>query len=524
MSAFGKLMTIVTRSAASAVEIGQLSVLCGVVGCLARVGFWMSAAELLWRVASDSVSDTATEPFPTASRSLTGWGRTARSTSQVLSTTDPELLATAVAWVAEDNADKPAHLRRGVIARGLGRSYGDNAQNTGGLVIDMTALRRIHKIDAGTRLVDLDAGVSLDQLMRAALPFGLWVPVLPGTRQVTIGGAIACDIHGKNHHTEGSFGNHVRSMDLLTADGTIRTLKPKGPTSKLFWATVGGVGLTGIILRVTLEMTPTETAYFVNDGALTASLDETIEFHSDGSESNFTYSSAWFDAVSAPPKLGRASITRGSLATIDQLPKKLQKNPLKFDAPQLFTTPDIFPNGLMNKLSATAIGEFYYRTGGNYTGKVQNLTQFYHPLDLIGEWNRAYGSKGFLQYQFVVPMEAVEEFKKIIRDIQASGHCSALNVFKLFGDGNPAPLSFPMAGWNVAFDFPIKAGLGEFVTALDRRVLEFGGRLYTAKDSRATAETFHAMYPRIDEWIKVRRSVDPTGVFVSDMARRLELV
>ncbi|MDI9918877.1 FAD-binding oxidoreductase [Rhodococcus sp. IEGM 1379] len=484
----------------------------------------MTGTRFLRHVASDSVSDNATELFPTTSRSLTGWGRTARSTSQVMTTADIELIATAVARVAEDNADKPAHLRRGVIARGLGRSYGDNAQNTGGLVIDMTAFRRIHKIDAGTCLVDLDAGVSLDQLMRAALPFGLWVPVLPGTRQVTIGGAIACDIHGKNHHTEGSFGNHVRSMDLLTADGTIRTLKPKGSTSKLFWATVGGVGLTGIILRVTLEMTPTETAFFVNDGTLTASLDETIEFHSDGSESNFTYSSAWFDAVSAPPKLGRASITRGSLATVDQLPKKLQKNPLKFDAPQLFTTPDIFPNGLMNKLSATAIGEFYYRTGGNYTGKVQNLTQFYHPLDLIGEWNRAYGSKGFLQYQFVLPVEAVEEFKKIIRDIQTSGHYSALNVFKLFGEGNPAPLSFPMAGWNVAFDFPIKAGLGEFVTALDRRVLEFGGRLYTAKDSRATAETFHTMYPRIDEWIKTRRSVDPTGVFVSDMARRLELV
>ena len=161
--------------------------------------------------------------------------------------------------------------------------------------------------------------------MKAALPFGLWVPVLPGTRQVTVGGAIACDIHGKNHHSAGSFGNHVRSIDLLTADGEIRRLTPDGADSELFWATVGGNGLTGIILRATIEMTPTETAYFIADGDVTASLDETIAFHSDGSEDNYTYSSAWFDAISAPPKLGRAAISRGSLATLDQLPEKLQQ-------------------------------------------------------------------------------------------------------------------------------------------------------------------------------------------------------
>ncbi|GAA3160376.1 hypothetical protein GCM10020255_043100 [Rhodococcus baikonurensis] len=142
---------------------------------------------------------------------------------------------------------------------------------------------------------------------------------------------------------------------------------------------------------------------------------------------------------------------------------------------------------------------------------------------MFGEWNRAYGSNGFLQYQFVVPPEAVDEFKKIIVDIQCSGHYSFLNVFKLFGEGNQAPLSFPIPGWNICVDFRIKPGLNEFVTELDKRVLEFGGRLYTAKDSRTSAETFHAMYPRIDEWIATRRKYDPTGVFASDMSRRLEL-
>ena len=453
----------------------------------------------------------------TTTRRLTGWGRTAPTVAEVLSTPDLQDIAAAVAQAADGK-------HRGVIARGLGRSYGDNAQNGGGLVIDMTALNRIHSIDSDSHLVDVDGGVSLDQLMKAALPFGLWVPVLPGTRQVTIGGAIACDIHGKNHHSAGSFGNHVRSMDLLTADGQIRTLTPDGENAELFWATVGGNGLTGIILRAVIEMTPTETAYFIADGDVTHSLEETIAFHSDGSEANYTYSSAWFDAISAPPKLGRAAISRGSLARLDQLPKKLQRNPLKFDAPQLLTVPDLIPDGLASKFTFAPIGELWYRKSGTYRGKVQNLTQFYHPLDMFGEWNRAYGPSGFLQYQFVVPTEAVEEFKAIIVDIQHSGHYSFLNVFKLFGPGNQAPLSFPIPGWNVCVDFPIKPGLNEFVNGLDRRVLEFGGRLYTAKDSRTTAETFHAMYPRIDEWIAVRRKVDPTGVFASDMARRLELL
>ncbi len=466
----------------------------------------------------------------TSTRTLTGWGRTAPTTAEVLSTQDVDQIAAAVARVADDNADKPSYLQRGVIARGMGRSYGDPAMNAGGLVIDMQQLNTIHSIDPDTALVDVDAGVTLDQLMKAALPYGLWVPVLPGTRQVTIGGAIGPDIHGKNHHSAGSFGDHVRSMELLVADGRVLHLTPEGstddPDGELFWATVGGMGLTGIILRATIEMTKTETAYFIADGDMTHSLDETIAFHSDGSEHNFTYSSAWFDAISPEPKLGRAAISRGSLATLDQLKEyapKLAKDPLKFNAPQLMTVPDIFPSFTMNKLSMVAIGELWWLKSGEYRNQVQNLTQFYQPLDLIGEWNRGYGSKGFLQYQFVVPTEAVEPFKEIIRDIQRSGHYSALNVFKLFGEGNKAPLSYPMPGWNVCVDFPIKPGLGAFLDDLDRRVMEFGGRLYLAKESRTSAENFHKMYPGLPGWLATRKRIDPTGVFASDMSRRLEL-
>ncbi|MGV0625951.1 FAD-binding protein [Mycolicibacter minnesotensis] len=455
--------------------------------------------------------------FETTPTRLTGFGRTAPSVAQVLSTPDIAIIAKAVERAADSGS-------RGVIARGLGRSYGDNAQNGGGLVVDMTPLHAIHSISTDTRLADVDAGVSLDQLMKAALPFGLWVPVLPGTRQVTIGGAIGCDIHGKNHHSAGSFGNHVRSMQLLTADGSVRELTPDGPESELFWATVGGNGLTGIILRATIEMTPTETAYFIADGIATHDLDETVAVHLDGTEDNYTYSSAWFDLINPPPKLGRAAVSRGSLATLDQLPPKLAKNPLQFTAPQLPAVPNVFPIGVMNKLTGNLVGEAFYRMSGNYQNKIVNLTQFYHMLDLTTGWQYAYGPAGFAQHQFLVPPTAMEEFKGIIRWIQTQGHYSFLNVFKLFGPGNQAPLSFPMTGWNVAMDFPNKPGVNEFLNELDRRVLEFGGRVYTAKDSRTTAENFHAMYPRIDEWIAVRRKVDPNGVFASDMARRLELL
>ena len=469
---------------------------------------------------------TMVEGMELTTQSLYGWGRTAPSTAQVLSTADVDTIAQAVKQVADENSELPEHKRRGIIARGMGRSYGDPAQNGGGLVVDMTPLNRIHSIDPDTGIVDVDAGVTLDQLMKAALPYGLWVPVLPGTRQVTIGGAIGPDIHGKNHHSAGSFGDHVLSMELLVADGRVLHLEPTGETAELFWATVGGMGLTGIILRARIQMTFTETAYFIADTDRTDTLDETIALHSDGSEVNYTYSSAWFDAISAPPKTGRSTISRGSLATLDQLKElapKLAKDPLKFNAPQLMTVPDIFPSWTMNKLSLMAIGEAYYLMGSPSRNDVKNLTQFYQPLDLIGEWNRGYGKAGFLQYQFVVPTDAVEPFKDIIYDIQASGHYTALNVFKLFGEGNQAPLSYPMKGWNVCVDFPIRPGLNEFLDRLDDQVMQFGGRLYLAKESRTSAEKFHKMYPELPGWLKTRREIDPTGVFASDMSRRLEL-
>ncbi|MCZ4558447.1 FAD-binding oxidoreductase [Rhodococcus maanshanensis] len=458
---------------------------------------------------------TVTTEFRTERRSLSGWGRRAATPADVLSTPDLEAIAKAVSQAGP----------RGVIARGLGRSYGDPAQNAGGLVIDMTALDQIHSIDPDSGIVDLDAGVSLDALMRAVLPHGLWVPVLPGTRQVTVGGAIGADIHGKNHHSHGSFGNHVESLDLLTADGNIRTISPTSDKKALFWATVGGMGLTGIVVRARVRMKHTETAYFIADHDRTANLDETMELLTGGSDEGYDYSMSVPDTISTGPKLGRAGFTRGSLATIDQLPPKLRRDPLRFNAPQLLTVPDIFPSGLVNRLTTRVAAEAAHRMYPKHgRGTVQNLTQFYHPLDLLGEWNRAYGPQGFMQYQFSIPFGAEQQLADIVRTIAGSGHRSFLNVFKRMGDSNPAPLSWPHPGFMLSLDFPIRSGLGRFCDELDEQVLAAGGRLYFAKDSRTTPDRIARMYPRLDEWRKVRDGVDPDRVFASDLARRLRLV
>jgi decaprenylphospho-beta-D-ribofuranose 2-oxidase len=443
---------------------------------------------------------------------LTGWGRTAPTSAQVLHTADVREIAAAV------RAAGP----RGVIARGLGRSYGDPAQNAGGVVIDMTGLSRIHTVDAEAATVDVDAGVSLDTLMRALLPFGLWLPVLPGTRQVTVGGAIGSDIHGKAHHVEGSFGNHVRSLDLLTADGEVTTLTPDGPDSNLFWATVGGMGLTGIVLRATLALNHVETAYFLVDTEQLGNLDDLMARQSVGDES-YVESVSWFDAVTTGPHLGRGILTRANHARVEDLPARSRGNPLRFEAPQLLTVPDVFPPGMLNKLTGRIFSELWYRKSPTRAGAVQNITQFLHPLDIVGEWNRGYGPHGFLQYQFAVPFGAEDVIRHTVQRAVETGQVSVLNVLKRFGPGNRAPLSFPMPGWTLCLDFPVRKGVHELCEELDELVLGAGGRHYLAKESRATPSVVERGYPRLDEWRKVRASVDPQGVFASDMSRRLSL-
>ena len=238
----------------------------------------------------------------------------------------------------------------------------------------------------------------------------------------------------------------------------------------------------------------------------------------DGSDDGYDYSMAVPDTISTGAKLGRAGFSRGSLATVDQLPPKLRSKPLNFDAPQLFTVPDIFPNGMVNSVTTRIAAEAAHRLFPRRArGRI-------HPLDLLGEWNRAYGKRGFLQYQFSMPFGAEQQLADAVRTIAESGHHSFLNVFKRMGASDPAPLSWPHPGYMLSLDFALTSGLDRFCVGLDERVLAAGGRLYLAKESRTTPEMIATMYPRLAEWQRVRDRVDPERVFASDLSRRLRLV
>jgi len=451
-------------------------------------------------------------------RALTGWGRTAATVADVVPARAAEDVARTVYATSAGG--------RGLVARGLGRSYGDAAQNGGGTVLDLTGLDRVHRIDPGSGLVDVDAGVSIETLIDVLLPRGLWVPVLPGTRQVTVGGAIAADVHGKNHHVDGSFGDHVVELDLVTADGTARTLRPEGGTDDdraLFRATVGGMGLTGVVTRAVVRCRKVETSSMVVDTERAADLDDLLERLAAGDEA-YRYSVAWFDVVTRGAGAGRAVITRGRHATPDELPRGRRDAPFAYAPPTRGTIPDAAPPGLLNRATARAFNELYFRAAPKKRREeVQDLTTFFHPLDAITSWNRLYGPRGMVQWQPVVPLDRTDVVRDLVATIAASGQVSCLNVLKRFGPGNDSPLSFPTAGWTLAVDLPAHPGLGRLLRDLDERVADAGGRIYLAKDSRAEAAMIARMYPRLDDFRAVRRRVDPEGLFASDLSRRLDL-
>lgn len=442
-------------------------------------------------------------------RLLQGWGHTSPSVASV--------------HEAGGNADLSALLAtvgpRGVLARGLGRSYGDAAQNGGGLVLDMTTRDKVLSIDVETGVVCAEAGVSLDSLMRTLLPLGLCPVIIPGTRQVTLGGAVAADVHGKNHHVDGAFGQHVVSMDLLAADGSVRTLTPE---DELFWATVGGMGLTGVVLRVTLRTRRVETAFCVVDTDRCANLDELLQRM--GDDDQYTYSVAWVDCLARGPHLGRSVLTRGWPATLDRLSGRDRSHPLAFDPRRRVTAPRCVPNGVLNRWTVGAFNEAWFRKSpARRRGQVAPLG-FLQPLDGIAQWNRIYGPAGFLQYQFVVPVEATDTLRRCLQMVSEAGQGCFLAVLKRLGPAGRGYLSFPMPGWTLTLDMPAgSASVGNLVDRLDEEVLAAGGRVYLAKDSRLPPSALPAMYPKLEQFRAVRLSVDPSGLFTSDLARRLHL-
>lgn len=444
---------------------------------------------------------------------LSGWGGTSPTLARIERPADLDALRRAVATAG----------RRGVIARGLGRSYGDPAQNAGGVVTDLTAWNAILDVDTRAPSVRVQAGISLDRLLRAMLPLGLWLPAIPGTRQVTVGGAIAADVHGKNHHVDGSFGNYVHSLDLLVASGDVVTLTPDGPRSDLFWATIGGMGLTGIVTEATIGLKRVETSSFLVDTERTPDLATLLDRLTNGDDA-YPYSVAWFDAGATGASMGRAVLTRGTPAMLDDLPAERRPRALEFAAPQRARVPLRPPLSFVTPRTARVFNSLWYNKAPRHRiAELQDITQFFHPLDVVGDWNRVYGPPGFCQYQFVMPPGEVAAFTAAVERIASSGHVSALTVLKRFGPGNRSPLSFPMPGWTLTVDLPVRAGLDTLLTALDDMVVDVGGRVYLAKDSRTTAATLRRMYPRLDDFAAVRDDIDPHRVFRSDLSRRLQL-
>lgn len=448
---------------------------------------------------------------------LTGWGRTAGSSAELVAESARRVDALTAAV-----KDLPP---RGGIARGLGRSYGDSAQNGGGIVLRLHDQVLDAVIDEAAGTVTVPAGVSLDDLLRVAVPRGFFVPVSPGTRFVTVGGAIASDIHGKNHHVEGSFGNHVQRLSLLLADGSIVELGPDR-RPELFWATVGGMGLTGVILDATVRLLRIETSRCSVDTTRTPDLDTLLALMDEG-DRYYRYSVAWIDLMAKGSRLGRSILTRGDHATTDQLAPRDAVDPLAYDPHQLVAVPPLVPPaGLLNHTTVAAFNELWYRKAPRRrVGQIVSISSYFHILDAIGSWNRLYGRPGFLQYQFVVPFGQETALRTVVERLARSGTASFLAVLKRFGAANPGPLSFPIPGWTLALDLPAGSrGLAGLLHGLDEVVLDAGGRHYLAKDSHTTPAAIRRGYPRLAEWQAVRASVDPAGVWASDQSRRLRLL
>ncbi|MEV0323300.1 FAD-binding oxidoreductase [Streptomyces sp. NPDC050658] len=443
--------------------------------------------------------------------SVSGWGRTAPTTARLIRPRSPEEAVAALRACGE----------RGGIARGLGRAYGDAAQNAGGAVLDMTGMDRVHAIDADAGTVLCDAGVSLHHLMEVLLPLGWFVPVTPGTRYVTVGGAIGADIHGKNHHGSGSFSRHVNAVELLTADGTVQAVE-RG--TELFDATAGGMGLTGVILAATIQLQPVETSLMTVDTERAADLDDLMA-RLTATDHRYRYSVAWIDLLARGRAMGRSVLTRGDHAPLDALPARARRAPLAFRPGQLPPAPRFLPEGLLGRRSVGLFNELWYRKAPlSRMGELQKISTFFHPLDGVPHWNRVYGRSGFVQYQFVVGYGQEEALRRIVRRISEHRCPSFLAVLKRFGEGDPGWLSFPMPGWTLALDIPANLpGLGAFLDGLDEEVAASEGRVYLAKDSRLRPEMLAAMYPRLDDFRALRARLDPRGLFRSDLSRRLAL-
>lgn len=443
------------------------------------------------------------------SMELSGWGRYPRGRSTVIC---PE----RISEVAPPTDGQ-------IIARGQGRSYGDAALLTEGIVMLTERLNRFVSFDEQTGLLTAQAGTTLAEVIAEFLPRGWFPAVVPGTKTVSLGGCVAADIHGKNHHRDGAFGAHVKEIEIVLADRSRLRCSPE-TQPRIFWATLGGMGLTGLVTQVVMQMVPVASSYLVVEHQQARDLDQSFELLSDHAWDDH-YTVVWVDCLAKGRRLGRGVLMRGHHANPEDLPQRLQGRP--FSAPALpYNLGFDFPSWVLNSVTVRAFNEFYYRLQSRRTRPfIADFDSFFFPLDRLGNWNRAYGKRGFVQYQCVLPTaEARLGIRAVLEALAASNQSSFLSVLKRFGPAARGLLSFPLEGYTLALDLPVAdPDLFPFLDKLDAIVLKHGGRVYLAKDARLSASTFRAMYPQLEEWSAVKRQVDPENRFSSDLARRLEI-
>lgn len=374
------------------------------------------------------------------------------------------------------------------LPHGLGRSYGDVGLNAGGRLIVTTGLDRFIGFDTDSGVIEAEAGVSLEDIIRVALPRGWFLPTTPGTKYVTLGGAIANDVHGKNHHMAGTFGCWVKELELARTDGSLQRCSPN-ESAELFATTIGGMGLTGLITRAKLQLTRVQSAYLDSEDIVFRNLDEFFEVAEDSDAGDWEHTVGWMDCVGATA--GRGIFSRARWASDGDLSPRL-------DGPKPVVPLDA-PGFLLNKLSIEAFNALFFRLKAARAGRSRvHFNSCFYPLDAIRGWNRLYGRRGFYQYQCVVPRTVARDaMGALLEEIAKSGQASFLVVIKTFGERkSPGLVSFPMPGANLALDFPNRGKRTfELLARLDRIVAEAQGRIYPAKDARMPASLFQSGYP-----------------------------
>ncbi|WFU14580.1 FAD-binding oxidoreductase [Bradyrhizobium sp. CB3481] len=404
------------------------------------------------------------------------------------------------------------------VARGNGRAYGDAAIGIR-QTIALTHLNRIRTFDPKMGRVTLEAGLLLSDVIATFLPRGFFPYVVPGTSFVSIGGAIAADVHGKNHHSEGGFGGYVDSLLLALPTGeTLLASRDEHPD--LFRATIGGMGLTGTILEATIRLRSVETGWVVQRTIVADSLGAAIAALE--SSESVTYSVAWIDCLARGPHLGRSLIFLGEHAASEQLDEKQAANPFPLRK-RFLSMPVDAPSFVLNNRTVAAFNELYFRAGARKVDSRTLLPAHLHffPLDAIGNWNRIYGRRGFVQHQSVLPSKNAEAtLAEMLERIARRGGSSFLAVLKKLGAGSGS-LSFTMPGYTLALDFPIAGDTFSFLDELDELVVAAGGRLYLAKDARQSRATFEAGYPDLSFFREIRRTINPSGKLQSRLAQRI---